>query len=212
MARYLHTMVRVTDPERSRAFYEALGMEFKRELPIVRDGELEATNYFFAFPGDKAADTRVFSSPTDAFAVYSKTKNKAAALRLVDYWATPAAQGAYGKATGAASMYQAGTGRHLAFELRGIAPLLRQKDKVHTLMQVEWSNPAVFETLGKDVQGLLTGQKTVAATLAGLQAAGAWDADIAWWALLVATLLTWISGLDYARVAPSVLRGERTAS
>jgi lactoylglutathione lyase len=51
MARYLHTMIRVTDPERSRAFYEALGMEFRRDLPIVRDGELEATNYFFAFPG-----------------------------------------------------------------------------------------------------------------------------------------------------------------
>ena len=51
MARYLHTMVRVTDPDRSRAFYEALGMEFRRDLPIVRDGELEATNYFFGFPG-----------------------------------------------------------------------------------------------------------------------------------------------------------------
>jgi lactoylglutathione lyase len=51
MARYLHTMVRITDPERSRAFYEALGMEFRRDLPIVRDGELEATNYFFGFPG-----------------------------------------------------------------------------------------------------------------------------------------------------------------
>ena len=54
MARYLHTMVRITDPERSRAFYEALGMEFKRDLDIVRDGQLEATNYFFAFPGDEA--------------------------------------------------------------------------------------------------------------------------------------------------------------
>jgi lactoylglutathione lyase len=54
MARYLHTMVRVTDPERSRAFYEALGMEFRRDLPIVRDGALEATNYFFGFPGDEA--------------------------------------------------------------------------------------------------------------------------------------------------------------
>ncbi|HSS73006.1 MAG TPA: VOC family protein [Gaiellaceae bacterium] len=47
-------MVRVTDPERSRAFYEALGMEFRRDLPIVRDGELEATNYFFGFSGDEA--------------------------------------------------------------------------------------------------------------------------------------------------------------
>ena len=51
MAQFLHTMVRITDPEKSRGFYEALGMEFRRELPIVRNGEVEATNYFFAFPG-----------------------------------------------------------------------------------------------------------------------------------------------------------------
>ncbi len=54
MARYLHTMVRVTDPESSRSFYEALGMEFRRDLDIVRNGELEATNYFFGFPDDEA--------------------------------------------------------------------------------------------------------------------------------------------------------------
>ena len=47
MARYLHTMVRITDPQKSRAFYEALGFTFSREMDIVRDGALEATNYFF---------------------------------------------------------------------------------------------------------------------------------------------------------------------
>jgi lactoylglutathione lyase len=41
-------MVRVTDPERSREFYEALGFTFSREMDIVRDGELEATNYFYS--------------------------------------------------------------------------------------------------------------------------------------------------------------------
>jgi lactoylglutathione lyase len=51
MTRFLHTMYRITDPEKSRAFYEALGMEFRRDLPIVRNGELEATNYFFGVPG-----------------------------------------------------------------------------------------------------------------------------------------------------------------
>jgi lactoylglutathione lyase len=44
-------MVRITSPERSRAFYEALGFEYRRDLDIVRNGELEATNYFFGFPG-----------------------------------------------------------------------------------------------------------------------------------------------------------------
>ena len=53
MTRYLHTMYRITDPERSRAFYEALGLEFRHEFPIVRDGELEATNYFFGVPGQE---------------------------------------------------------------------------------------------------------------------------------------------------------------
>ena len=53
MAKYLHTMLRVTDPEQSRAFYEALGMEFRRESPIVRNGELEATLYFLGFPGQE---------------------------------------------------------------------------------------------------------------------------------------------------------------
>jgi lactoylglutathione lyase len=48
MAEYLHTMVRITDPQKSRAFYEALGFEFSRDMDIVRNGEVEATNYFFS--------------------------------------------------------------------------------------------------------------------------------------------------------------------
>jgi len=47
MADFLHTMVRITDPDKSRAFYEALGFTFERDMDIVRNGELEATNYFF---------------------------------------------------------------------------------------------------------------------------------------------------------------------
>ena len=48
MPTFLHTMVRITDPERSRAFYEALGFTFSRDMDIVRNGEKEATNYFFS--------------------------------------------------------------------------------------------------------------------------------------------------------------------
>ena len=43
----IHTCYRITDPERSLAFYEALGLERRRELPI-RD---EAVNYFLGVPG-----------------------------------------------------------------------------------------------------------------------------------------------------------------
>jgi lactoylglutathione lyase len=52
MADFLHTMVRITDPDRSRSFYEALGFRFSRDMDIVRNGELEATNYFFSM-GDQ---------------------------------------------------------------------------------------------------------------------------------------------------------------
>jgi len=43
----IHTCYRIGDPERSIAFYEALGFEKRREQPI-RD---EAVNYFFGVPG-----------------------------------------------------------------------------------------------------------------------------------------------------------------
>jgi lactoylglutathione lyase len=51
---FLHTMVRITDPERSRSFYEALGFTFAGDFDIVRDGELEATNYFFSLGGQES--------------------------------------------------------------------------------------------------------------------------------------------------------------
>jgi lactoylglutathione lyase len=54
MTRYLHTMVRITDPAKSRTFYEALGFTFERDMDIVRNGEKEATNYFFSL-GDQAS-------------------------------------------------------------------------------------------------------------------------------------------------------------
>ena len=53
MTRYLHTMYRITDPAASRSFYEALGLEFRRDMDIVRDGEKEATNYFYGVPGQE---------------------------------------------------------------------------------------------------------------------------------------------------------------
>jgi CDP-diacylglycerol---glycerol-3-phosphate 3-phosphatidyltransferase len=60
----------------------------------------------------------------------------------------------------------------------------------------------------RDLGRAKTWAQALAATIAGLAAAGAWSDDVAWWAVLVALVATWVSGLDYARVAPRVLRGE----
>ena len=63
----------------------------------------------------------------------------------------------------------------------------------------------------RDLGKIKTGAQSVAALLGGLAAAGAVRDDVAWWALLAALVLTWVSGLDYARTAPRVLRSRATA-
>src|SRR3954447_281682 len=64
----------------------------------------------------------------------------------------------------------------------------------------------------RDLAKLKTWSQAIAAAVGGLAAAGAWSDTVAWWTLLVAVVLTWGSGLDYARSAPRVLRGGAVAS
>jgi lactoylglutathione lyase len=57
---------RITDPERSVAFYEALGFERRRELPI-RD---EAINYFLGIPGGEGPELELtynFDTPEGGY-------------------------------------------------------------------------------------------------------------------------------------------------
>jgi CDP-diacylglycerol---glycerol-3-phosphate 3-phosphatidyltransferase len=63
----------------------------------------------------------------------------------------------------------------------------------------------------RDLGKLKTWSQATAAAVGGFAAAGLWRDDYAWWALLIALALTWVSGLDYARFAPRVLRGRAVA-
>lgn len=58
----------------------------------------------------------------------------------------------------------------------------------------------------RDLGKLKTWTQALAAGLGGLAAADLFADAVAWWALVVALVLTWLSGLDYARLAPSLLR------
>jgi len=62
----------------------------------------------------------------------------------------------------------------------------------------------------RDLGKLKTWAQAIAGGVGGLAAAGVWGHRAAWWALLVALVLTWVSGLDYARAAPRLLRGRAT--
>src|SRR3954462_6540310 len=54
----------------------------------------------------------------------------------------------------------------------------------------------------RDLGKLKTWAQAIAAAVGGIAAAGGFGHGVAWWALLVALALTWISGLDYAWAAP----------
>jgi lactoylglutathione lyase len=64
----IHTCYRITDPERSVAFYEALGFEKRRELPIRE----EAVNYFLGVPGTDGPELELtynFETPDGGYDV-----------------------------------------------------------------------------------------------------------------------------------------------
>jgi lactoylglutathione lyase len=61
----IHTCYRITDPEKSVAFYQALGFEKRRELPI-RD---EAINIFMGLPGDAERLELTYNFGVDSYEI-----------------------------------------------------------------------------------------------------------------------------------------------
>jgi lactoylglutathione lyase len=64
----IHTCYRISDPERSISFYEALGLEKRRELPIRE----EAVNYFLGVPGGDGPELELtynFQTPEGGYDV-----------------------------------------------------------------------------------------------------------------------------------------------
>jgi lactoylglutathione lyase len=63
----IHTCYRITNPEKSVAFYEALGFEKRRELPI-RD---VAINIFMGLPGDSDRLELTYNFGIDSYEIGS---------------------------------------------------------------------------------------------------------------------------------------------
>ncbi|MCW2926990.1 MAG: lactoylglutathione lyase [Thermoleophilia bacterium] len=63
MSAFLHTCYRITDIDRSVAFYRALGFEERRRMPI-RD---EAINVFMGLPGDGDRLELTFNFGVDSY-------------------------------------------------------------------------------------------------------------------------------------------------
>ena len=80
---FVHTCYRITDPERSLSFYEALGFEQRRALPI-RD---EAINYFLGVPGTTGPElelTHNFETPEGGYELGTGYGHVAVAVEDLD--------------------------------------------------------------------------------------------------------------------------------
>jgi CDP-diacylglycerol---glycerol-3-phosphate 3-phosphatidyltransferase len=90
-----------------------------------------------------------------------------------------------------------------------VAAIVAREFLVSGLRQAAIERGVVVEA--RDLGKLKTWSQAIAAAVGGLAVADVWGDDAAWWALLVALVLTWVSALDYARVAPRLLRGRAAA-
>jgi CDP-diacylglycerol--glycerol-3-phosphate 3-phosphatidyltransferase len=90
-----------------------------------------------------------------------------------------------------------------------VAVIIAREFLVTGLRQAALERGVVVEA--RDLAKAKTWAQSVAVVLGGLALGGAVDDDVAWWGLLAALVLTLVSGLDYARVAPSLLRGRQPA-
>jgi raffinose/stachyose/melibiose transport system substrate-binding protein len=124
----------------------------------------------FPVPGATSEATRAVTQYNDSFSVNAKSANLDAAMKLVDFLAQPEQQQAYANITGVISVPDSVTGK-VPEMYSSFGPLLQQKKAV-TLPSLVWPNPAVGTAITPGMQGLLTGQKTIADVLT--------DMDNAW--------------------------------
>jgi raffinose/stachyose/melibiose transport system substrate-binding protein len=124
----------------------------------------------FPLPGPTADATRAVTEYNDSFSVNAHSPNIDAATKLVDFLAQPDQQASYAKILGEISVPDSVTGA-VPEQYTAFGPLLQGKKAV-TLPSLIWPNPAVGTALTPDMQGLVTGQKSVSDVLT--------DMDTAW--------------------------------
>ena len=108
----IHTCYRITDPDRSVAFYEALGFEERRRLPIRE----EAVNIFMGLPGDADRLELTYNFGVDSYEL--GTAYGHIAVTVDDIHATLARLSRAGDRAGEAAVHGARRAAHCCVSLR----------------------------------------------------------------------------------------------
>lgn len=129
-----------------------------------------------AFPGEDTSQQYIFASPSNLMAVNATATaaEQAAALAFLDWIAEPTNADETASISGNLSI-RAGAGAALPPQYEMIEPFF-EEGNFQALPNLMWPSPEVYNALGTGVQGLFTGQTTVEAVLAAMDAA--WDSAL----------------------------------
>jgi raffinose/stachyose/melibiose transport system substrate-binding protein len=141
---------------------------FKRFVPPTR-GEDIVTE---AFPGTTAAQTAVPAAVNYSLSVNAKTKATKAVNAFINFVASKDGQVTYQKLSGGLPTTAKLTASNVpdADAYRNVIALVNAK-KTYPFPDKGFSNGAVYVALGTGIQGLITGQATVAQVLQSMDAA-----------------------------------------
>jgi len=123
----------------------------------------------FPFPGTTAADTRAVIGLADGFAVNAASKQKAAAKLFLTFIAREGQSRIWTKNQRAIALTDVKNGK-VAPETAAFGPYFKA-GKTVPLPNLTFKNGSAYLALGQQLQGILTGQKTVAEVLAAVDTA-----------------------------------------
>jgi raffinose/stachyose/melibiose transport system substrate-binding protein len=133
--------------------------------PIAHGAKFAA----FPLPGDTAATTQALVGYSDALAVSSSSSSKAAAIKFIDFIASPAEADYLAKMTGTVSLAAAASG-HLPAALSAFAPYYKA-NKLVSYPPDGWTSGGPLNTAMLPLtSGLFTGQQTPESVLKAMDA------------------------------------------
>lgn len=127
-----------------------------------------------AFPGPSPGESRIFASTSNLFAINAASgeREQAAALDFLAWLGETENADKTASLSGNISV-RAGAGASLPPQFQPVEEYFAESN-FQPLASLLWPSPGVYDALGSGVQGLLTGQTTIDAVLAAMDAA--WDA------------------------------------
>ncbi|MFT3797663.1 ABC transporter substrate-binding protein [Microbacterium sp.] len=140
-------------------------------VPNLQAINPDASFDVFALPGLTEATTVMPMSPIRAVVASATTKHKEAVLEVLDFFATTDQQVAFASGGNYIPVSAVGTGETGNATLTGISDFLAHPERTSPNINLMWPSADSYTVMQQQVQGLLSGQKSVNDILQAMDAA-----------------------------------------